>query len=150
MRSVLAATLLFVVVSAIACSTSAGSSDGACGADARSDVFVPGLSREAAGLVVRIVEAAPAPPAKGMNEMTIEVVDAAGRPVEGATLTLTAFMPDHGHGSAAAPVVTDEGAGLYTVDRIYLPMTGVWRLTVKIEMPGAPSREVTFSFCVEP
>lgn len=122
---------------------------GACAQDTRKDVYTAGISKPADALVVRIVDATPAPPAKGMNAMTIQVADGAGKPVDGATLTLTPFMPDHGHGSAATPVVTAKGDGKYAVEKIYLPMAGLWTLTVKVEIAGAAPAQTTFSFCLD-
>ena len=70
----------------------------------------------------------------------LEVADAAGKPVDGATLSVTPFMPDHGHGSSVKPTVTREGGGTYDVTNVYLPMPGLWRLTVTVQMPTSPRR----------
>lgn len=147
--------LLFVIIlvsAGVACSSGdadGSSGGGACAADARKDVYAAGLSKGAGGLSVRIASATPAPPAKGLNQVMLELTDGAGAPVEHATITLTPFMPDHGHGSPVAPVVTAAGGGRYGVEDVYLPMAGLWTLTVKVETAGAAPREAVFSFCLD-
>ncbi len=134
-------------------SGSSGSSGraGACASDNRKDVYTAGLTKQSASstLSVKIMDATPAPPTKGTNVMTFQVVDAAGKGVTGATVTVTPFMPDHGHGSAVVPIVKDDGDGKYTVEKIYLAMAGLWTLTVKVEMPGQAPQEVSFAFCLD-
>ena len=121
-----------------------------CAADDRKDVYTPGLSKEAGTLSVRLIESNPGPPIKGTNTMTLEVLDAAGQPVEGATLTVTPWMPDHAHGSAVKPVVTATGGGKYTVEQIYLAMAGLWQIKVGVQTAGGgPLQEATFQFCLD-
>lgn len=134
--------------------TSSSSSSGAapatgCAADTRKDVFTKGLAKPAGTLSVKMMDAAPAPPSKGMNEMTIEVVDAAGAPVDNATITVTPFMPDHGHGSAVKPVVTPAGGGKYTIAKVYLAMAGLWRITVTVQQASGSIDEAAFQFCLD-
>lgn len=121
-----------------------------CAADTRKDVYTPGLSKPAGSLSVRLVASNPGPPVKGTNAMTFEVLDAAGQPIEGATLTVTPWMPDHAHGSAVKPVVTAVGGGTYTVDEIYLAMAGLWQIKVGVQgAGGGPLEEATFQFCLD-
>src|SRR5438128_2494840 len=88
-----------------AAATSGQSPANNCTADNRKEAFSAGMSKPAGTLKIQLAAAAPAPPAKGTNELTIEVLDSAGNPVDGATVTVTPFMPDHGHGSAVVPIV---------------------------------------------
>ena len=82
--------------------------------------------------------------------MTRRVVGAAGKPVDGAKLTVTPFMIDHGHGSAVTPIVTPAGDGKYTISKVYLSMAGLWRITVSVVPPaGTAATEVTYSFCLD-
>ncbi len=120
-----------------------------CEKDTRKDVYIAGLEKRNATLVVKVVDATPAPPQKLMNAMTFEVLDAGGQPVDGATVIVTPFMPDHGHGSAVVPVVEPLGAGKYAVSKLYYAMPGLWRLTVSVQLPGATSQDVAFQFCIE-
>jgi hypothetical protein len=126
-----------------------GPGGGACATDTRKDTYVAGLSKSASNLSVRIVDATPAPPAKGTNAITLQVLDAGSRPLDGATITVTPFMPDHGHGSAVAPIVTAAGDGRYSVTKVYLAMAGLWRLTIAVAQPGGGTSEVAFAFCLD-
>lgn len=121
-----------------------------CAAEKRADAFQPGLKKVApSGLVVSLVDASPAPPAKGDNTWTLRLTDATGAPVDGATVTLVPFMPDHGHGSAVKPTVTFTGSdGKYAVSRVYLAMAGYWEITVTV-VRGATSDEARFGFCID-
>lgn len=129
-------------------SGSSGSKGGSCADDTRKDVYAAGISKPADAMTVSIVDATPAPPAKGMNALTVRVVAGGGAPVEGATVTLEPFMPDHGHGSAAVPKVTAQGDGKYAIENVYLAMAGLWVLTVKVSSGGAV-HEAKFSFCLD-
>lgn len=153
MRVLFSSLALAVLVTALpGCSSedeSNGPSARGCAADGRKDVYTQGLTKTAGALSVRLLEATPAPPAKGTNAMTIEVVDAGGAPVDDATITVTPFMPDHGHGSAVKPEVAAAGGGKYTVTKIYLAMAGLWEIKVSVQRPGEPAQETTFNFCLD-
>ena len=148
-----------LVVTACSSSTDEGGSSGtsgtsgqssACAADTRKDVYTAGLSKQSSGaLSVKVMEATPAPPAKQSNTLTFVVTDPAGKPVDGATLSVTPFMPDHGHGSSVKPTITPRGGGAYEVKNVYLPMPGLWRLTVTVQMPDVAAQDVAFSFCID-
>jgi hypothetical protein len=125
-----------------------GSNATACAADTRKDLYVAGMAKPAGALVVKLVEAVPGPPIKGMNAMTLNVTDANGAPVDGAILTVVPFMPDHAHGSARKTVIKPTGAGTYEVTDIWLPMAGLWKLTISVQANGLTS-EAAFQFCVD-
>ncbi|MBX3209427.1 MAG: FixH family protein [Labilithrix sp.] len=121
-----------------------------CAADDRKDIYTAGLSKPAGALSVKLVDATPGPPIKGTNAMTIEVLDAGGQPVDGATVTVTPWMPDHAHGSAVKPVVTGLGGGKYTVEKVYLAMAGLWQIKIAVQPAGGgPLQEATFQFCLD-
>jgi hypothetical protein len=120
-----------------------------CSADTRKDVYTTGLTKQAGSFSIKIVEAAPSPPSKGTNAMTFELLDQAGTPVDGATMTITPFMPDHGHGSAVTPVVTASGGGKYAISKLYFAMAGLWRVTVSVQTPAAGIQEAAFQFCLD-
>lgn len=157
-----ASTLFVACVSSVtvACSSSDPAPSGssgpgggptACESDTRKDVYVAGLSRAATDVTVKLVDAKPAPLVKGSNELMVQVLDAGGKPVDGATLTFTPFMPDHGHGSSAKPEITPMGSdGKYQIKNIWLPMAGLWKLTFGVTTPGAAApQDVSFSFCLD-
>jgi hypothetical protein len=162
MRSIIALSAAFVTLALSAMTTGCSSDDTSssssssgtppatgCAADTRKDIFAKGLSKPAGDLSIKLADAQPGPPAKGMNTLMIEIVDAAGKPVDGATITVTPFMPDHGHGSAVKPVVTPSSGGKYEVSKVYLAMAGLWKLTVTVQMPGGPINETAFQFCLD-
>lgn len=155
-RAVLPMSLVAAVVSVAACAsdeapggTSAALPASGCAVDGRKDTYAEGLAKRAGPYRVTIIEAKPGPPTKGTNAMTLEILDAADRPVDGATVTVTPFMPDHGHGSAVKPTVTPSGTGRYHVEKIYLAMAGLWRITVSVQPPGGQIHEVAFQFCLD-
>jgi ABC-type glycerol-3-phosphate transport system substrate-binding protein len=129
--------------------SSSGSQSTACEKDTRKDIYTAGLAKQNAGLTVKIVESSPSPPQKGTNTMTLQIADASGKPLDGATVAVTPWMPDHAHGSALTPVATGIGGGRYAVTKIYYPMPGLWQVTVSVQMPGAAAQEVTFNFCFD-
>jgi len=145
----------------VACSSSDGSDTGAssgqtqataCEKDTRKDVYTAGIAKETSvgeRLTVKIVESTPSPPKKGTNTMTLEIADGAGKLLDGATVSVVPYMPDHAHGSAVTPVVTPMGAGRYDVTKIYYPMPGLWKVTVTVQMTGAAPQEVAFNFCFD-
>lgn len=120
-----------------------------CAADTRKDLYTAGMTKPAGGLAVKLLEATPGPLIKGTNALKLEVRDEAGAPIDNATLKVTPFMPDHGHGSAVPPVVTAAGAGVYDVAKVYLSMAGLWQLKISVERPGAGTQEAVFQFCLD-
>jgi len=128
--------------------TSNSSAATGCAADGRKDVYAAGMSKPAGALTVKLVEAVPGPPIKGMNVIRLDVRDAAGAPVDGATITVTPFMPDHAHGSARKTVVKPAGGGIYEVTDIWLAMAGLWRLTVTVQANGSTA-DAVFQFCLD-
>jgi hypothetical protein len=156
MRLLVLSVVMATVALTSACSSDddgsgkSGASATGCAADNRKDIYTAGLSKPAGALSVKLVEARPGPPIKGTNAMTIEVLDATGQPVDGATVTVTPWMPDHAHGSAVKPVVSAAGGGKYTVEKIYLAMAGLWQIKVGVQPPsGGALQEATFQFCLD-
>jgi hypothetical protein len=116
------------------------------------DVYQPNLTKTSADgtLQVVLVSADPIPPAQGTNTWTIRVEDATGTPLQGATITVTPFMPEHGHGTSVVPVVTANADASYTVSSLYLFMAGLWRVTFTVTPEDAASpASVAFFFCVQ-
>ena len=148
-----AALLWLSVMGLVAGCPSVDDDDGhVCGDLSRAMTYAAGLEVEGAdaALTMILVEAAPAPPDVGDNVWTVEVQDTAGAPVAGCTATVTAFMPDHGHGAAAAPTWSADTAviGQYTVDAIDMFMPGYWELTIDLDCDGTTD-SVVYGFCAE-
>ncbi len=130
-------------------STSSGGGT-ACDRDTRKDVYAAGMAKTGAGVTVKILDAQPSPPSKGKNTLTLQVLDAGGKPVDGATLSIVPTMPDHGHGTSVVPVVTPLGAdGKYTASDVYLAMAGLWEVKITVQVPGGATSDVTFAFCLD-
>ena len=131
-------------------SSSGTANQTACEKDTRKDVYIAGLAKQGGAISVKLVDSTPSPPQKLMNALNIQVTDAGGKPIEKATITVTPWMPDHAHGSARIPTVTDKGGGAYAIEGIYYPMAGLWQLTLSITPPGAAApQDVVFNFCLE-
>lgn len=148
LRPLLLSFSFFCLAAGSACGSDGSSDGGSCAADTKKDVYAPGLTKTDGEIAVRVVDASPAPPAMGTNTLTVEIASA-DRPVDDAKLTVTPFMPAHGHGSGIDPVVTSLGGGRYRMANVYFMMPGTWTLTVRVERPGAAAREVVFAFCLE-
>ncbi|ATB43488.1 hypothetical protein CYFUS_008968 [Cystobacter fuscus] len=78
------------------------------------------------------------------NRLRIHVTDTAGTPVEATRVSVSLWMPGHGHG-APAPAVTREARGDYlaTVD---FTMPGTWTVTIQVDTEG---RSDTLELSVE-
>lgn len=122
-----------------------------CIGDSRAQTYVAGIEQQGAAknLSIRILDAKPAPPAVGENVWTIQLVDANGDPVDGATIDVAPLMLDHGHGSSIVPTVTPSGAdGKYDVTLLELFMPGLWQVAFTVKTPTTGDT-VAFAFCVE-
>ncbi len=73
----------------------------------------------------------PEQPHIGQNTLVVFVFDADGTPVDGAALSVDAFMPSMGHGSTEVPVITEVGGGEYHADPLTFTMPGTWQVTVQ-------------------
>lgn len=126
--------------------------EGGCTTDPRADTYVAGLEKQTSGsLKVRLMSATPQPPDRGDNQWTFEVVDASGAAVEGATVRVRPWMPDHGHGSTPERFdATPAAGGTYAVGPVNLFMPGLWELEVRIEPEGGGAVQTAkYAFCVE-
>ncbi len=120
--------------------------DGHESGDLEADDYSEGMVKDCdAGQFSVALSSEPGPPEKGVNTWTLEVSDHSGAAVEGATLTVTPTMPEHGHGSQSLADVTDEGGGQYTVTPVDLHMAGLWDVEITID-GGDTSDRVHFVF----
>lgn len=138
-------------------STASSSSTGtpttaACAKDPRVIPYAVGVEAKAkdGALSVHFMDASPAPPSKGYNTWTVQVLDGKGAPVNGATIVTKGFMPDHNHGSSTTPQVTPKGQdGTYEITPMILFMPGVWEITFKVTAAGGVEDSAMVTFCVD-
>ena len=117
------------------------------------DTWAPGLEKpgEEGLFGVRLLDAEPAPPDRGDNEWTVLALGAGGDPLAEASLRVSPWMPDHGHGTTPADF---EGrpsgeAGTFEVGPFNLFMPGLWEVTVEVTGPGGGEDRAVFRFDVE-
>ena len=73
------------------------------------------------------------------------VLDAMGRPVEGARIAVDGGMPEHGHGLPTQPRVQGSlGGGMYDIEGLRFSMGGWWEVKLAIDSPLGADR-VTFN-----
>ena len=118
------------------------------------DTFVVGLEKpgEAGLLDFQLMSADPAPPARDDNTWVVQVNQlnsgVVGAPIDGATLNVTPFMPEHQHGSPIRVQVSAAGEpGQYTLSPVNLWMPGVWETTIRATS-GATTDSVVYRFCI--
>jgi hypothetical protein len=133
------------------CGEDSGGSTRHDGAGCRGDNFSAGLKKSGkAGRVEVVLEAAdPAPPAKGDNQWTIRVTDLEGTAVDDAKISVSPFMPEHGHGSSSQAQVTPKGEGRYELFPVNFVMPGMWEITIELGLASGQSDNVLYTFCVE-
>jgi nitrogen fixation protein FixH len=80
-------------------------------------------------------------PSVGYHHVELELEDDDGEPLQDAEVTVSPFMPAHGHGSI--DVVAEEDApGLYIAERVWLNMPGRWDLRVYVHKGKSEGRLV--------
>lgn len=159
-----------VVVSAVACSSSGGDTgddpgpitqcDGTEGAPCfqertadcsePGDPFFIGEVKEGRNQSMRVelVTTAPQPPERFDNTWQVLITDMSGAPVEAGLVDARTWMPDHGHASPKAIVVTSMGEGVYELDPVNLFMPGLWEITVEVTPEGGSPDDVVWKFCM--
>ncbi len=146
------ALLCLLLIPVVGCPTADDDDGHVCGDLTRAMTYTAGLEAQGAdaALAMSLTVAVPAPPDVGDNVWTVQVLDASATPAAGCTATVTAFMPDHGHGAAAAPTWGEDAAviGQYTVDGIDMFMPGYWELTFDLDC-GGTTDSVVYGFCAE-
>ena len=69
-------------------------------------------------------------------DVTLTTNDEARTPIEGAEVTMSCFMPEHGHGMLREPRSEEVGAGEYKVKGFLLHMDGYWTVSVNLLVDG--------------
>jgi hypothetical protein len=98
---------------------------------------------------VKVTAGSPDPAVKGPNTWTVQIDDGTGAPVDGLTLKVTPFMPDHNHGTSVKATVTPMGSGGYAITPLYLYMAGYWEVTVDITPATGSSDSVVLPICIQ-
>jgi len=121
-----------------------------CATETRAEQFSAGMSKVGTQGVVtfKLMSSTPAPPARGNNEWTLQLVDGAGTPISGATVTVTPFMPDHNHGASLKAIITEPSPGTYDIKQVNLWMPGFWQTTVTATPTGGTLDKALFNFCI--
>lgn len=154
-----------IVAGLVACSSSSSSSgnggggdagdDGVigCNGDSRAETYAAGMAQTGKAGVFKFVleKSVPAPASAGSSlTWTLQVLDASGKPVDGATFpVLHPWMPLHGHGTSQV-MVTAGGNGTYTLSPLYFYMPGLWETDVTVQSPSGSQKDSTsFFFCMQ-
>ena len=119
--------------------------------DARADNWSLPIAKKSANgsFTVTLLSSAASPPLIGdLTEWTVQVADGSGAMVDGATIDVKPWMPDHGHGTDAVAHVMAGGApGQYAITPLYLFMAGYWTVTLTIT-DDSTTDTVVFSLCL--
>ncbi len=78
----------------------------------------------------------------GENAIDLIIHDSKDRDVIGATVTITPWMPEMGHGVSDEPVIEEKGGGLYTARNIFIIMGGLWELRITVSLDGTKDTTV--------
>lgn len=125
------------------------SDTGSC-AESSGECFQIGWEGTSELAKLTIVAATPEMPIRGINSWTIALSDLEGAPLTGCEVWLTPYMPEHGHGVATVPDVTEGDDGQYQVDQIELIMPGLWEMRFKITCEGwEDSERITYGIWLE-
>jgi hypothetical protein len=83
-----------------------------------------------------------------MHTVRVAITDAAGVPVDDATIQIDGGMPQHGHGLPTRPRVTRAlGNGLYEIEGVRFNMGGWWEFKLAINAVSG-SDVVTFNLAL--
>lgn len=145
---------IFVLGSSlVACAGNEGNGDDDeavnCALETRDDEFAAGMQKTGNGgtLDFSLMSATPAPPVRGDNAWIMQV-HAGDTPIDGADMTVSPFMPDHGHPAAKTVIIEPTGnAGEYELNPINLWMPGLWEVTIDAKSAGGDD-VVVFRFCI--
>jgi hypothetical protein len=80
------------------------------------------------------VDTSPNPAAMGDIELILNITDASGNPIEGATVDVTAIHTDM-TGMDMSGAATEQGAGKYAINANF-SMSGNWKIKVYVRKDG--------------
>lgn len=134
-----------------ACSGKDGDDGSGGGGGASScETFSAGLTQlgDEGNVSVVLESSSPAPPSRGNNDWTIQLLDTNGAPISDATVGVTPYMPKHGHGSSVKAVITPLGEGRYELNPVNFSMAGTWEVTVDVTLAGGGTDKTMFTLCI--
>jgi hypothetical protein len=149
---------MIICLGLAACGSSGGGADADetvdCSTVQGVDTFTPMLEHQGASgnIDFKMMTIDPAPPARGDNTWVVQLNQMAsgvvGSPMDGATLTVTPFMPSHQHGTPVEVQITPAGQpGQYTLTPVNLWMPGVWETTINVSS-GSTTDHAVYKFCI--
>ncbi len=95
--------------------------------------FGLGPRTSANGVYVATLQTERALKPRQMQTVRVSIADAAGQPIEDATITIDGGMPEHGHGLPTRPRMTRAiETGTYEVEGVRFNMGGWWEFKVTI------------------
>jgi len=110
--------------------------------------FGPGPRPSAQGRYVATLQPEQPLRVRKLQTVQVTITDAAGQPVDGATIAIDGGMPQHGHGLPTRPRVTKAlGGGAYQIEGVRFNMGGWWELKVAVD-GTAGSDTVTFNLAL--
>jgi len=125
-----------------------------CAEETRDDDFVVGLQKSGQNGAINftLMTATPAPPLRGDNTWVVQLNSMSGgvvgAPITGAAMTVTPYMPDHGHPSGKTVLIEAmPEAGQYQLAPINFHMPSLWETTLDVTSPGG-NDNVVFRFCI--
>ena len=119
-----------------------------CVAAATSYGCAPSADRAPAELEVRL-RTEPNPPAVGGTQLLVTVTDLGWRPINRATVSVKGGPVDNRTDPISASA-EGRGAGQYLVSGIDFSTPGIWRLTLRVELPGGLWKEIERTLDVGP
>ena len=108
------------------------------------------ITRTGENYSLQLTAISPEPWSVGDNDWRIAVTGSAGESVDGVSLFVTPYMPDHGHGVSPPlynGVLADDG--VFDVETFNLIMPGFWEMTVTVRSSDLPDEAIAFRICVE-
>jgi YtkA-like len=121
-----------------------------CATETRADNIVSGLEKTGSrgALTFRLMSTSPAPPKRPDNNWLVHI-ESGGAPVDGATIGVRLYMPDHEHGTGVKPMISAAGTpGDYKLDQLNLWMPGLWEVTVEATPAGGAKDSAVFRVCI--
>lgn len=119
-----------------------------CADDPRAQTYKPGIEQDGSmgQMHFTLLKSDPTPMIKGTNTWQLGLTDTSGNPVTNADITITPYMPDHGHGTSIIAKATAKDGG-YELTPLYLFMGGIWEVTIAAKTDTLDDSAV-FTFCI--
>lgn len=137
--------LAMMFLGSIACAPQAGSTEASPGEPTVENQYATTMHSKQGSFKVTYTCEPEAIPIGPMISWKLQVMTAAGEPVQDAQITVDGGMPTHGHGLPTSPKVTRNlGEGKYLVEGLKFNMPGWWTMIFTIKT-GDKTDSVTFN-----